>query len=38
MMTFHINDDRDYSEVIEKWVRDFVWTMNEDVFDGSNEF
>ena len=33
-MTFHINDNRDYSEVIEKWVRDFIWTMNEDVFDG----
>lgn len=28
-MKFHINDDRDYSEVIEHWVREFICTMDE---------
>ena len=31
MMTFHMNDDRDYSIVIEGWVRDFMATMDDDV-------
>lgn len=29
-MTFYLNDDRDYSEVIEGWVREFICTMDED--------
>lgn len=32
-MTIYTNDDRDYSEVIEGWVRDFVFTIDEDDFD-----
>ena len=28
-MQFHMNDDREYSEVIEGWVREFVCTMDE---------
>ena len=34
MVSIYLNDDRDYSEVIEGWVRDFVCTMNEDIHDG----
>lgn len=29
-MTVFLNDDRDYSPVIEGWVRDFMMTMDED--------
>lgn len=29
-MTIYLNDDRDYSPVIEGWVRDFIETMDED--------
>jgi hypothetical protein len=28
-MTIHLNDDRDYSEVIEGWVREFICTMDD---------
>ena len=28
-MTIYLNDDRDYSEVIEHWVREFICTMDE---------
>jgi hypothetical protein len=28
-MTIYLNDDRDYSEVIEGWVREFVCTMDD---------
>ena len=30
-MTIHLNDDRDYSEVIEGWVREFICTMDEGI-------
>ena len=30
-MTIYLNDDRDYSIVIEGWVRDFMATMDDDV-------
>jgi len=29
MMTIYLNDDRDYSEVIEGWVREFICTMDD---------
>jgi hypothetical protein len=29
-MTFYLNDDREYSEIIEEWVREFICTMDED--------
>lgn len=29
-MTIYYDDDRDYSVVIEGWVRDFMYTMDED--------
>ena len=32
-MTIYLNDDRDYSEVIEEWVRNFVYTIDEDDYD-----
>ena len=28
-MNFYTNDDRDYSEIIEDWVREFICTMDE---------
>jgi hypothetical protein len=28
-MYFHTNDDRDYSEIVEGWVRTFISTMDE---------
>ena len=28
-MQFHMNDDREYSEVVEGWVREFICTMDE---------
>ena len=28
-MTIYLNDDRDYSEVVEGWVREFISTMDE---------
>jgi len=30
-MTIYLNDDRDYSEVIEDWVREFICTMDEGI-------
>lgn len=36
-MTIYLNDSRDYSEIIEKWVRHFYGTMNEDILDGLGE-
>ena len=29
-MTIYFDDDRDYSEIIEGWVREFISTMNDD--------
>jgi hypothetical protein len=29
-MTIYFNDDREYSEIIEEWVREFICTMDED--------
>ena len=29
-MTIYYNDDRDYAEIIEGWIREFVSTMDED--------
>ena len=28
-MTIHLNDDRDYSKIVEGWVRQFICTMDE---------
>lgn len=28
-MTIYLNDDREYSEVVEGWVREFISTMDE---------
>ena len=28
-LTIYLNDDRDYSEIIEHWVREFISTMDE---------
>jgi hypothetical protein len=28
-MTIYLNDDRDYSEIIEEWIRKFIFTMDE---------
>ena len=28
-MTIYLNDDRDYSEIIEGWVREFICTMDD---------
>jgi hypothetical protein len=36
-MTIYLNDERDYSEIIEKWVRTFYDTMDEDILDGFGE-
>jgi hypothetical protein len=30
-MTIYLNDERDYSEVIEGWVREFICTMDEGI-------
>jgi hypothetical protein len=37
-MTIYLNDDRDYSEVVEEWVREFICTMDEDedLYPGNN--
>ena len=29
-MTIYFNDERDYSEVVEGWIREFISTMDED--------
>jgi len=29
-MTIYLNDDREYSEIVEEWVREFICTMDED--------
>lgn len=29
-MTIYYNDERDYSEIIEGWIREFISTMDED--------
>ena len=29
-MTIYYNDERDYSEIIEGWIREFMWSMDED--------
>ncbi|MBM3431227.1 MAG: hypothetical protein FJX99_09600 [Bacteroidetes bacterium] len=29
-MTIYYNDDRDYTEIIEGWIREFISTMDED--------
>jgi hypothetical protein len=28
-MTIYLDDERDYSEIIEGWVREFICTMDE---------
>ena len=28
-MTIRLNDDRDYTEIVEGWVREFICTMND---------
>ena len=28
-MTIHLNDDRDYTEIVEGWVREFFSTMEQ---------
>jgi len=28
-MTIYLNDDRDYSEIVEHWVREFISTMDD---------
>ncbi len=28
-MTIHLNDDRDYTEIVEGWVREFICTMDD---------
>jgi hypothetical protein len=30
-MVIYLNDERDYSEVIEGWVREFICTMDEGI-------
>jgi hypothetical protein len=34
---FHMNDDRDYSEVVEGWVRQFISTMDEGILYPGND-
>ena len=29
-MTIYYDDERDYSEIVEGWIREFMWTMDED--------
>lgn len=36
-MEFYTNDDRDYSEIVENWVRTFISTMDDEVSDGFGE-
>ena len=31
-MTIYYNDDRDYAEIIEGWIREFISTMDEDEY------
>jgi hypothetical protein len=31
-MTIYLNDDRDYSEIVEGWIREFICTMDEDEY------
>lgn len=33
----YLDDNREYSEIVEGWVREFVSTMDEDVWDGYAE-
>jgi hypothetical protein len=33
-MTIYFDDERDYSEIVEGWVREFYATMDEEVLDG----
>jgi len=37
-MTFYLNDEREYSEIVEEWVREFICTMDEDddLYPGNN--
>lgn len=35
-MTIYLNDERDYSETIEGWVRDFISTMDEEDLEPGN--
>ena len=36
-MTIHLNDDRDYTEVVEGWVREFICTMDDGHLEPGNE-
>jgi len=31
-MTIYLNDDRDYSEIVQGWIREFICTMDEDEY------
>ena len=33
----YLNDDRDYSPIIESWVRDFIATMNDGVLEPGDD-
>jgi hypothetical protein len=34
---FYLNDERDYSEIVEEWIRNFANTMDDEVMDGEAE-
>lgn len=36
-MTIYYDDDRDYSEIVEGWVREFISTMDEDELEPGDE-
>ena len=36
-MTIYLNDDRDYTEIVEGWVREFICTMDEDPLEPGDE-
>lgn len=36
-MTVYLDDERDYSGIVEGWIRDFISTMDETIFDGEGE-
>lgn len=33
----YLDDSRDYSEIVEGWIYDFIQTMDEEIFDGGGE-
>jgi len=36
-VTFYLNDDRDYSPTLEKWLRQFICTMDEGTLRPGND-